>query len=105
MLHTYIYFSNYFIFFFFFNATATTEIYTLSLHDALPISCPSATISPQSGVGSCAPSPRNDRAETVRITPPTSSDTWTIRGVIEFGRTWRKMIRHREMPRARQLSM
>src|SRR5256885_9468573 len=26
-----------FIFFFFFNDTATTEIYTLSLHDALPI--------------------------------------------------------------------
>src|SRR5438876_11569423 len=25
------------MFFFFFNATATTEIYTLSLHDALPI--------------------------------------------------------------------
>src|SRR6266704_7195938 len=30
---------NYFVFlFFFFNDTATTEIYTLSLHDALPIS-------------------------------------------------------------------
>src|SRR6266516_466190 len=30
--------SNYqFLFFFFFNDTATTEIYTLSLHDALPI--------------------------------------------------------------------
>src|SRR5256885_11999416 len=28
-------------FFFFFNDTATTEIYTLSLHDALPISRPS----------------------------------------------------------------
>src|SRR3712207_8518325 len=28
----------YFLFFFFFNDTATTEIYTLSLHDALPIS-------------------------------------------------------------------
>src|SRR5687768_17679630 len=28
----------YIFFFFFFNATATTEIYTLSLHDALPIS-------------------------------------------------------------------
>src|SRR3989449_11266475 len=28
-------------FFFFFNDTATTEIYTLSLHDALPI-CPAA---------------------------------------------------------------
>src|SRR5438874_3248503 len=27
--------------FFFFNDTATTEIYTLSLHDALPISCKS----------------------------------------------------------------
>src|SRR5256885_9874212 len=29
-----------FSFFFFFNDTATTEIYTLSLHDALPISDP-----------------------------------------------------------------
>src|SRR5438477_8169784 len=28
----------YLFFFFFFNDTATTEIYTLSLHDALPIS-------------------------------------------------------------------
>src|SRR6266498_4410839 len=31
----------FFYFFFFFNDTATTEIYTLSLHDALPI-CPAA---------------------------------------------------------------
>src|SRR6266498_582062 len=30
--------SHFFFFFFFFNDTATTEIYTLSLHDALPIS-------------------------------------------------------------------
>src|SRR5258706_7443644 len=29
--------SSFFFFFFFFNDTATTEIYTLSLHDALPI--------------------------------------------------------------------
>src|SRR5476649_3106584 len=29
--------------FFFFNDTATTEIYTLSLHDALPISLPKRT--------------------------------------------------------------
>src|SRR3989442_8918457 len=29
-----------FVLFFFFNDTATTEIYTLSLHDALPISPP-----------------------------------------------------------------
>src|SRR3989449_11576096 len=31
--------------FFFFNDTATTEIYTLSLHDALPISSMRSTIS------------------------------------------------------------
>src|SRR5687768_17846181 len=31
-------FSSFIFFFFFFNDTATTEIYTLSLHDALPIS-------------------------------------------------------------------
>src|SRR6266508_494516 len=38
MFFIYTYF---FYFFFFFNDTATTEIYTLSLHDALPI-CPAA---------------------------------------------------------------
>src|SRR5947209_12291340 len=32
-----------FLFCFFFNDTATTEIYTLSLHDALPISQPGST--------------------------------------------------------------
>src|SRR3712207_9583260 len=42
--------------FFFVNDTATTEIYTLSLHDALPISSPTAPTKP-----STAP---NDRAET-----------------------------------------
>src|SRR2546430_15883731 len=36
-----------FFFFFFFNDTATTEIYTLSLHDALPISSSPATASPR----------------------------------------------------------
>src|SRR2546427_3367526 len=34
---------------FFFNDTATTEIYTLSLHDALPISCGSCA----TATGSC----------------------------------------------------
>src|SRR6266498_5999052 len=34
-----------FFFFFFFNDTATTEIYTLSLHDALPI-CRGCRLSP-----------------------------------------------------------
>src|ERR1035438_2446676 len=34
-------------FFFFFNDTATTEIYTLSLHDALPISASSLLFRPR----------------------------------------------------------
>src|SRR2546425_9704482 len=37
----------YLSFFFFFNDTATTEIYTLSLHDALPILGRSETLKPE----------------------------------------------------------
>src|SRR6266581_2414048 len=37
---TYVVVSFFLLFFFFFNDTATTEIYTLSLHDALPIPPP-----------------------------------------------------------------
>src|SRR5256885_15329740 len=39
---SHIIFQSPFFFFFFFNDTATTEIYTLSLHDALPICHPRA---------------------------------------------------------------
>src|SRR5258707_13740692 len=40
--------------FFFFNDTATTEIYTLSLHDALPISQPMmSTVSPAANRAFC----------------------------------------------------
>src|SRR3712207_9572862 len=39
--------SHFFYFFFFFNDTATTEIYTLSLHDALPICRPRIPPSPR----------------------------------------------------------
>src|SRR5256885_12837011 len=42
--------------FFFFNDTATTEIYTLSLHDALPISfhsCPGSDTGHRRGRRSC----------------------------------------------------
>src|SRR6266540_7291971 len=46
-------------FFFFFNDTATTEIYTLSLHDALPIS------------GSCSPARRRRRLDS-RASPARS---------------------------------
>src|SRR3712207_8897600 len=41
-----------YIFVFFFNDTATTEIYTLSLHDALPISY--AAVPAASGCGATA---------------------------------------------------
>src|SRR5438105_12799700 len=52
--------------FFFFNDTATTEIYTLSLHDALPISwwaqappdSPRRTASARADFGCCSPRDR-----------------------------------------------
>src|SRR2546430_5471727 len=53
--------------FFFFNDTATTEIYTLSLHDALPISCrtdrPDAFRGMEGASVSSAVVPRRDRSE------------------------------------------
>src|SRR2546430_9273592 len=42
------------LFFFFFNDTATTEIYTLSLHDPLPISRASCSVH-RGSIGSGAP--------------------------------------------------
>src|SRR5258705_6837611 len=53
-------------FFFFFNDTATTEIYTLSLHDALPILLPySKVIAPRACISSsaCTCSPIESRSE------------------------------------------
>src|SRR6266496_2382683 len=48
----------YFLLFFFFNDTATTEIYTLSLHDALPISRPRRASVPTTTRFSGSPSRR-----------------------------------------------
>src|SRR5689334_25427976 len=42
-----------FFFFFFFNDTATTEIYTLSLHDALPICWHHARFGPPEPTADC----------------------------------------------------
>src|SRR2546430_10096898 len=42
-------------FFFFFNDTATTEIYTLSLHDALPISRYASTVARRTPLSGIAP--------------------------------------------------
>src|SRR2546421_9730163 len=52
------------MYFFFFNDTATTEIYTLSLHDALPILIPAESRSWKKGSSQrkwCAPSRRKSR--------------------------------------------
>src|SRR3712207_8844411 len=49
------------LFFFFFNDTATTEIYTLSLHDALPISAPGLRASRRRRRRPCARAPPHRR--------------------------------------------
>src|SRR2546422_7896324 len=49
-------------FFFFFNDTATTEIYTLSLHDALPILSPGAI----AGIGIAEAGGKGDRVARIR---------------------------------------
>src|SRR5690242_21558441 len=60
-------FFSYLSFFFFFNDTAPTEIYTLSLHDALPICVPSkskkAPMSGPSGPASISASRARRRSE------------------------------------------
>src|SRR6478735_12511997 len=58
----------YSVFFFFFNDTATTEIYTLSLHDALPISsCSTPTATRSASMRprrvTCSRSPVDSRSE------------------------------------------
>src|SRR3712207_8221719 len=63
-------------FFFFFNDTATTEIYTLSLHDALPISALGATCeitaasSPTAEAPAAAGTATRFAASAPRGTPP-----------------------------------
>src|SRR5467141_5331819 len=54
----------FFFFFFFFNDTATTEIYTLSLHDALPIP---ADGRPSARQGACAEPARRRVAQGRRL--------------------------------------
>src|SRR5205809_3312793 len=67
VIYIYVFIIYYLFLFFFFNNTATTEIYTLSLHDALPILC--VMQQALEGWGEEAnfiecPSPRPDRKST-----------------------------------------
>src|SRR5256885_9866772 len=67
LAHYTLLYHSFFFFFFFFNDTATTEIYTLSLHDALPI-CQQPTANSQPGQGwigvITTPVPAGDRKST-----------------------------------------
>src|SRR2546426_6426692 len=57
------------LFFFFFNDTATTEIYTLSLHDALPISSRTSRgtgSTPRRSAGPAAATPPRSRSPSSR---------------------------------------
>jgi len=68
------------LFFFFFNDTATTEIYTLSLHDALPISCAGSSCRSQR-VGSSSVKPQS----AVAIQPGTTRTLVLWRGRTRSG--------------------
>src|SRR3712207_7571257 len=59
------------LYIFFFNDTATTEIYTLSLHDALPISCNSTAGSSENSE-SAQEAKRNISSRDKSITPAIS---------------------------------
>src|SRR5260221_4298664 len=63
--------------FFFFNDTATTEIYTLSLHDALPISSASPACPPPTTATSRCSTSASTRLESKPCLP----------GVIEYAMT------------------
>src|SRR5829696_2160107 len=69
----------YFFFFFFFNDTATTEIYTLSLHDALPISTAPAFFGSTSGNMNTSKSGPGLRLENVFVIEPVRKLDWWCR--------------------------
>src|SRR3712207_6858376 len=63
--------------FFFFNDTATTEIYTLSLHDALPICFTRSSPSPCSTAIRCGTVCESSPSGPFTITRPGESETLT----------------------------
>src|SRR3712207_8635048 len=56
--------------FFFFNDTATTEIYTLSLHDALPISASSCSVPISRSTGATSRTTNGSETNIVASTMP-----------------------------------
>src|SRR2546425_13344597 len=77
--------------FFFFNDTATTEIYTLSLHDALPISQPSFSASSPGDASSCSAATSTRRSE--EHTSELQSLAYLVcRLLLEKKKTWQILI-------------
>src|SRR2546430_6894615 len=68
--------------FFFFNDTATTEIYTLSLHDALPISCatPTASVTRSAGavIGAFSSWPASSDRKSTRLNSSHSQISYAV---------------------------
>src|SRR3712207_9005109 len=72
------------IYFFFFNDTATTEIYTLSLHDALPISIQNISFALRRSPDCVTCRPAGSLKAQRRSRPrkgPREHSTWEIRNV------------------------
>src|SRR3712207_7291519 len=84
------------ILFFFFNDTATTEIYTLSLHDALPISARSGRRAP--GARHRPPRPRGSG----RGGPPCRTAAGRCRGRTPPGSRRRRSEEHTSELQSRQ---
>src|ERR1039457_5472512 len=73
------------LFFFFFNDTATTEIYTLSLHDALPIWQIPGNNSNSNGFSSCITSIQWNKDPT-NSNPPDLPNVSSLNGSTNY--TW-----------------
>src|SRR6266478_8155406 len=67
-----------FIFCFFFNDTATTEIYTLSLHDALPIAVVPSSVSPSSMNGARRERHRDRDRKSTRLNSSHSQISYAV---------------------------
>src|SRR3712207_8145160 len=86
--------------FFFFNDTATTEIYTLSLHDALPISSSPSTIRSRS---TRCPSPRTARRPASPARRSSSAEMLGIAGLYAvFHTTYLRSEEHTSELQSRQ---
>src|SRR3712207_7130624 len=68
-------------FFFFFNDTATTEIYTLSLHDALPIWSTGDSLSAECFRSAPQPLWRHRRSQEWRLRPAQPIEAGDARGI------------------------